>query len=164
MNNLYMVCDKLEMLVDEIVRKPELNWTDVERLDKILDEIKDVETILAMRQGGGQEQEGYSRGHYVRGHYSNGYSGDGYSGNRSYGYSGNYSGNRYSNGMENDGMYMSNGSYGNYSGYRGSNGSYRGYSRDDAMERSKQHIERLMNETQDENVRSALQGALSRLG
>lgn len=160
MNNLYMVCEKLEMLVDEIVRKPELNWTDVERLDKILDEIKDAETIIAMRQGGGQEQEGYSRGHYVRGHYSNGYSGDGYSGNRSYG----YSGNRYSNGMENDGMYMSNGSYGNYSGYGRSNGNYGRYSRDDAQERTRQQLERMMGEAQSDQVREALQGALSRMG
>ena len=160
MNNLYMVCDKLEMLVDEIVRKPELNWTDVERLDKILDEIKDVETILAMRQGGGQEQEGHSRGHYVSGHYSNGYSRDGYSGNRSYG----YSGNRYSNGMENDGMYMSNGSYGNYSGYGRSNGNYGRYSRDDAQERMRQQLERMMGEAQSDQVREALQGALSRMG
>lgn len=158
MNNLYMVCDKLEMLVDEIARKPELNWTDVERLDKILDEIKDIETIMAMRESGGgysgEMNNGYSGEHYVRGHYSRGY-GD-YSGDRSYG----YSGNRYSNGMEHDGMYMSGRSYGDYSGYRDSRGRY---SRDDMMERTKSQIERLMNESQNEEVREALQGALQRL-
>lgn len=161
METLYSLCEKMDRLAKELDSRPELRWSDLGRLDELLDDMKDAETVIAMRNARMMEQEGnYSRGHYVRGHYSNGYSGDGYSGNRSYG----YSGNRYSNGMENDGMYMPNGSYGNYSGYGHSNGNYGRYSRDDAQERMRQQLERMMGEAQSDQVREALQGALSRMG
>lgn len=156
MDMMMEVIQRMEQQLQECLASGQMSAQDLHVIGEIMDVIKDAETVNAMRG----ESGGYSNGHYVRGHYSNGYSRDGYSGNRSYG----YSGNRYSNGMENDGMYMSNGSYGNYSGYRGSNGSYRGYSRDDAQERMRQQLERMMGEAQSDQVREALQGALSRMG
>lgn len=158
MEVLYSIEHKLLELCKEINAKPSLGWSDVEKLNPILDDLEHIVTISTMVEyGGGYSGEmsnGYSGEHYVRGHYSRGY-GD-YSGDRNYG----YSGNRYSNGMEHDGMYMSGRSYGDYSGYRDSRGRY---SRDDMMERTKSQIERLMNESQNEEVREALQGALQRL-
>lgn len=150
MEVLYSIEHKLLELCKEINAKPSLGWSDVERLNPILDDLEHIVTISTMIEyGGGYSGEmsnGYSGKHYVRGHYSRGY--------------GDYSGNRYSNDMKRDGMYMSGRSYGDYSGYR----DYRGrYSRDDMMERTKSQIERLMNESQNEEVREALQGALQRL-
>jgi len=156
MDIMMEVIQRMEQQLQECLASGQMSAQDLHVIGEIMDVIKDAETVNAMRGKSG----GYSNGRYVRGHYSNGYSRDGYSGNRSYG----YSGNRYSNGMENDGMYMSNGSYGNYSGYGRSNGSYRGYSRDDAQERMRQQLERMMGEAQSDQVREALQGALSRMG
>ncbi len=156
MDMMMEVIQRMEQQLQECLASGQMSAQDLHVIGEIMDVIKDAETVNAMRG----ESGGYSNGHYVRGHYSNGYSGDSYSRNRSYG----YSGNRYSNGMENDGMYMSNGSYGNYSGYGRSNGNYGRYSRDDAQERMRQQLERMMGEAQSDQVREALQGALSRMG
>lgn len=156
MDMMMEVIQRMEQQLQECLASGQMSAQDLHVIGEIMDVIKDAETVNAMRG----ESGGYSNGHYVRGHYSNGYSGDSYSRNRSYG----YSGNRYSNGMENDGMYMSNGSYGNYSGYGRSNGNYGRYSRDDAQERMRQQLERMMGEAQSDQVREALQGALFRMG
>lgn len=141
---------------------------DLEILDKILDEIKDAETICAMRESADREY-GYSRGNdgYSRGgQYSRGdYAGD---------YSGRYSYNRYSNGMEHDGM--SNGSYGYYYDDMNSHRRYRSpstgrytsnrpnYSREDMNERMVGQLERMMGETQNEQAKQALADAIERMG
>ena len=157
MNMMMEVIRTMERELQECLSNGNMSMQDVKLIGEVMDIIKDAETVMAMRGSGDGYSNGYSGEHYVRGHYSRGYD-DGYSGNR------------YSNGMEHDGMYSGrsygSGSYGDgYSGQRRnpSNGRYMGYSRDDMMERTKSQIERLMNESQNEQVREALQGALSRL-
>lgn len=50
----------LEKEIDEITAKDEVSPTELERLDKAVDIIKDIETICAMKEYGEEEDYGYS--------------------------------------------------------------------------------------------------------
>lgn len=61
MNTLCKVSDMVEMELEDITRKDRLSMTDVEALYKLVDIMKDVETITAMQE----HDEDYSmRGSY----------------------------------------------------------------------------------------------------
>ena len=160
MDKLKAVKQMLEKLLDEFIEKGDLDAHDVEMLDKVIDEIKDIETICAMRENsyyGEADLDGYSRGRGGRG-YNDGYSGARY-------YDG-YSGNRYTNGMMYDGMYMGEMPRRGYSGAQGGQYSNRmmgGYSRDDSQKRMIGQLERLMDEAQSDHARMAINDAIQRL-
>lgn len=143
----YEIKDMLEKELEQIASKRELTSNNLEVMDKVVDIIKDIETICAMKEA----SDGYSnympmymyddgmsyargRGRYAKrdsmGRYSSegGYSGEeGYS--REGGYSGNYS-NEYSN--------------------------RRGYSRDDNRDHMISELERMEREATDENQRNMI--------
>lgn len=166
MQNYKHTIHVLEELMEQVTNGGNLSKSDLEILGLILDEIKDAETICAMR-----EESEYSNGDsygYSRGRYSGERSyGNGYSGRYS-GYSGEYSGNRYSNGMEHDGMYSGYDDMNSHRRYRNpSNGQFTSrrpnYSRDDADMRIKGQLERMMNETESDYVKNALRDAMERM-
>ena len=154
----------LEELMDEITSSGNVGKQELEVLGMVLDEIKDAETICAMRESS-EYSNGMSYG------YSGGrsYGGGGYSGRYIGDYSGMYSGNRYSNGMEHDGMYSGYDDMNSHRRYRNpSTGRFtsrrpNGYSRDDSNERIMGQLERLMGETDSEQVRTALRDAMERM-
>ncbi len=149
-----MLCDELE----EIAKKKELTTNSLEVLYKGVDILKDISTIKAMEQE--YPEEGYSgnRGYSREGGYSQGYFG------------------RMPYYMYDDGMGMSNqgGSYegGSYARGRGSNakrdsmGRYSSdgrsydYSRDGYSGDTKEELQRLMNNAQNDREREAIRKAL----
>lgn len=50
----------LEEELEQIVRKGDITPTELERVDKAIDIIKDIETICAMKEYGYEDEEGYS--------------------------------------------------------------------------------------------------------
>lgn len=57
----------LEKEIEEITKKNDISPTELERLDKAVDIIKDIETICAMKDYGyDREDEGYSQAYYPR--------------------------------------------------------------------------------------------------
>lgn len=91
MNVLYEIKDKYESELKKIADKKELSPVDLEATYKIVDILKDIETICAMDEYGNDEDDWSGRSSYRRGR--NQYSGYGMSGRRySGGYSNGYSG------------------------------------------------------------------------
>ena len=168
MQNYKHTIHVLEELMEQVTNGGNLSKADLEVLGLILNEIKDAETICAMRESSeysNGDSYGYSRGYYSG---ERSYGGDGYSGRYMDEYSGRYSGNRYSNGMEHDGMYSGYDDMNSHRRYRSpSTGQYTSrrpnYSRDDANMRIKGQLERMMNETESDYVKNALRDAMERM-
>ena len=67
----------LEEEIEKIIRKGDVSPTELERLDKAVDIIKDIETICAMKEYNYQEEEGYTGNYpmYMREGRGNSYEG-----------------------------------------------------------------------------------------
>lgn len=71
MKVLYKLCDKMEDELDQLYKKPELTPTDLDNIYKMVDIVKDIKTVEAMKSA---EEQGWSR-EYAR-EYSRGYEDD----------------------------------------------------------------------------------------
>lgn len=161
----------LEEELEKIVRKGDITPTELERLDKAVDIIKDIETICAMKEYGNQDEEGYSEYYprYMRegrgGSYESSYRRGGNS------RMGNYMRDPYSydDGMSyNDSYARSNRSYEqsrdrsyeqsrDRSYEQSRDGSYRGYSGHVSKEDLKKDLEEMMKKAGSEKERMAIQ-------
>lgn len=125
--------DMLERELEQIADKRELTSNNLEVMDKVVDIIKDIETICAMRE----------------------YSDDGYSGSYPY-----YMYDDGMSGARGRGRYAKRDSMGRYSSDGGYSGRYdrdiRGYSRDDSKEHMISELERMERETTDENQKAMI--------
>ena len=159
----------LEEQVKEITKDGDISVKELECLDKAVDIIKDIETIEAMKQNGYEDEEGsYSMG---RGSYNSSRGNNGY-GNSNYGNS-NYSGHM----MPYDDPYMMHYDRGSYNGSYDDMGSYRRgrsprtgryirmnqYSRDEKKEEMIEKLEDMMNESQNDKDRMAIQKCIEKL-
>lgn len=150
----YEIEDMLEDELKRIGKKGDMNPSDLENMYKMIDIIKDITTIEAMRKA---DEEGYSRdGSY------NSYT-------DSYGYSRNYSNARRGRDGDGDGRYSEDNSYrrgrdsmGRYTSRDG--GSYRegGYS-GHTKEQMVKKLEQMMRDTDDENERENIIRAIEQL-
>ena len=66
MKTLHMICDRIEDELDQIGRKPELTQSDVDNIYKMVDIVKDITTIEAMKKNDNHEwskarEDNYSR-------------------------------------------------------------------------------------------------------
>lgn len=173
MDNMKDLKSMLELQVNQIVAKGDINPQDLEMLDKAVDVIKDIETICAMRKAEENEEKGYSQ---RSGQRQNGYSyavdmamNDG-------GYSQGwfdpaYHGGRY-NYYTNGGTHTDGMSYGErpsrmmYRQGRDSNGRYssrRGYSRDEAKDHMLDTLEDMMDEATTEKERNAIRRCMEKI-
>lgn len=166
MDNMKDLKSMLELQVNQIVAKGDINPQDLEMLDKAVDIIKDIETICAMRKA--EEESGYSQRGYSyaagMGNADGGYSGHWYDP----AYHGGY--NYYTNGgTHTDGM-----SYGKTPsrmmyrqdrdmGGRYSSGSRRGYSRDEAKDHMLDTLEDMMDEATTEKERNAIRRCMEKI-
>lgn len=162
----------LEEELEKIVRKGDITPTELERLDKAVDIIKDIETICAMKEYNYQEdEEGYSGGHpmYMRdgrggsyeGSYRRGGGGGGNSRMGGYMMDPRY----YGDGRSYDGSYNRGGSYmGGYYGdgrsYEQGGGSSRNYSGHATKEDLKKDLQEMMNKAATDKERMAIQQLL----
>jgi len=145
----------LEEELEKIVRKGDITPTELERLDKAVDIIKDIETICAMKEYSYQEdEEGYSE-YYPR------YMRDGRASYENSYRRGNprmdsYMREPYS---YDDGMSYNNNSYarGNRSYGQSMDNSYRGYSGHASKEDLRKDLEEMMKKASSEKERMAIQ-------
>lgn len=162
MDKLKELKSMLEMQVNQITARGDINPQDLEVLDKAVDIIKDIETICAMRKAEEREDMGYSQAGGSRGRSSYSYAmDDGYSQgwfDPAY-HGGPY--NYYTNGgTHTDGMsyarsrQMMNG--GRYS-------SRRGYSRDEAQDHMIRMLESAMDEATTEKEREAIRRCIEKI-
>lgn len=138
----YEIKDMLEKELGQIADKRELTSNNLEIMDKVVDIIKDIETICAMREAG---EEGYSEmmPYYM---YDDGTS--------------------YARGRGRNARRDSMGRYSNESGYSERNGSSygsyekggqrMGYSREDSKDHMISELERMEQNTTDEKQRSMI--------
>lgn len=150
MRVLYDIQDMLEDELKKISKKEDITTMDLDNIYKMVDIVKDVTTVEAMKKA---EQEGYSRD-YAR-DYSRGYSED-YS--NAYG---SYA--RRGRDGDGDGRYSEDGSYrrgrdamGRYT----SRDSYDGYSRhskDEMIEHLKEMMQNARNDEERESYRRAIE-------
>lgn len=157
MRVLYDIQDMLEDELKKISKKEEITTTDLDNIYKMVDIVKDVTTVDAMKKA---EQEGYSRD-YAR-DYSRGYSED-YS--NAYG---SYA--RRGRDGDGDGRYSEEGSYrrgrdamGRYTSrdgsYRGSSyeNGYSGHGKEDMIEQMKEMMRNARNDEERESYRRAIE-------
>ena len=147
MDKLKELKSMLELQVNQIVAKGDINPQDLEMLDKAVDIIKDIETICAMREAG--YSQGGPRGYsYAMGEdgYSRGWFDPAYHEGRNY----------YTNGgTHTDGM-----SYAR----RPSRMMYRsGYSRDEAKDHMLDTLEDMMEEATTEKERNAIRRCMDKI-
>ena len=71
MNILYKLCDKMEDELELLYKKQELTTVDLDNMYKMIDIVKDIKTVEAMKNA---EEQGWSR-EYAR-EYSRGYEDD----------------------------------------------------------------------------------------
>lgn len=143
MKALHELKSMLEKEIGKITAKNDITAADVEVAYKVVDIIKDIDTIKAMEEYGDDEEyseRGYSRrGRSMRGSYE---MDDGWSGRR---------------GRDaRTGRYVSryNGSY---------RGSYRGYSRDDAKDEMMDKLEEAMESATTEHERMLIRKCMEKL-
>ncbi len=155
MKVLYDIQDMLEDELKAMSKKEEISSTDLDNIYKMVDVVKDITTVEAMKKA---EQEGYSRD-YAR-DYSRGYSEDYANAYGSYrnSYENSYDGRRGRDG-DSDGRYSEDSSYrrgrdsmGRYTSRDG------GYSRHDgAIERMEEMMRNARNDDEREAYRKAIE-------
>ena len=152
MKVLFDIKDMLEDELKKISKKEDITAMDLENIYKMVDIVKDISTVDAMKKA---EEQGYSRD-YAR-DYSRGYSED-YA--NAYGSYNSYDGRRGRDG-DSDGRYSEDGSYrrgrdamGRYTSRDGSyrDGSYDGYSRH-SKEEMAEHLKEMMRNARTEEER-----------
>lgn len=165
MKVLFEIQDMLEDELKKISKKDDITSMDLENIYKMVDIVKDVTTIDAMKKA---EQEGYSQDY--RGSYDGSYDGSYNSyGRGSYN---SYDGRRGRDG-DSDGRYSEDGSYrrgggrGGYSregSYRGSSydGSYEGNSRH-GKEQMIEHLTEMMRNARSEDERESYRRAIEQM-
>ena len=131
----YDIKDMLEKELEQIANKRELTSNNLEVMDKVVDIIKDIETICAMREAGDDYSHFYP--YYM---YDDGMDGTSNARGR--------------------GRYAKRDSMGRYSSEDGYSGRYdrgmRGYSRDDSKEHMVNELERMERETSDEGQKNMI--------
>lgn len=142
MKALYDLKEMLCKEIEKVTVKNDITPAEIEAIYKVVDIIKDIDTISAMEEY--SEDDGYSQ---------RGYSNRGYSRRGSYGYS---EDNSYRRGRDSRGRYTSRdgGSY---------RGSYRGYSRADAREDMMSRLEEAMESASSEHERQAIMRCMEKL-
>lgn len=159
MKVLFDIQDMLEDELKMISKKDDITAMDLENIYKMVDIVKDVTTIDAMRKA---EQEGYSRD-YAR-DYSRGYSDD-YA--NAYGSYNSYDGRRGRDG-DSDGRYSEDNSYrrgrdsmGRYtsrdSSYRGSYDGYSGHGKEEMIANLKEMMRDARTEDERESYRKTIE-------
>lgn len=159
MKVLFDIQDMLEDELKKISKKDDITAMDLENIYKMVDIVKDVTTIDAMRKA---EQEGYSRD-YAR-DYSRGYSDD-YA--NAYGSYNSYDGRRGRDG-DSDGRYSEDNSYrrgrdsmGRYtsrdSSYRGSYDGYSGHGKEEMIANLKEMMRDARTEDERESYRKTIE-------
>lgn len=139
----YDIKDMLEKELEQIADKRELTSNNLEIMDKMVDIIKDIETICAMKEA---SEEGYSEmmPYYM---YDDGMDGTSYARGRGR-YAKRDSMGRYSS----ESGYSNRGSYDSYA--RG--GRMGGYSREDSREHMVSELDRMEREATDEQQRNMI--------
>lgn len=135
----YEIKDMLEKELEQIASKRELTSNNLEVMDKVVDIIKDIETICAMREA--SEDGGYSN--YMPMYMYD----DGMSYARGRG--------RYAK-RDSMGRYSTEDGYSNANEYSGNYSNRRGYSRDDSRDHMVSELERMEREATDENQRNMI--------
>lgn len=135
----YEIKDMLEKELEQIADKRELTSNSLDVMDKVVDIIKDIETICAMREAG---EEGYSS-YYPHYMYDDGMDGQSYARGR-----GRYA-KRDSMGRYSSENYSNGNSYDNY-------GRMRGYSRDDSRDHMVGELERMEREATSESEKNMI--------
>lgn len=162
MKVLFDIQDMLEDELKKISKKEDITAMDLENIYKMVDIVKDISTVDAMKKA---EEQGYSRD-YAR-DYSRGYSED-YA--NAYGSYNSYDGRRGRDG-DGDGRYSEDGSYrrgrdamGRYTSRDGSyrGGSYDGYSRH-SKEEMTEHLKEMMRNARSEEERESYRKAIEQL-
>ena len=157
MKVLYDIQEMLEDELKKISKKDEITSMDLENIYKMVDIVKDVSTVDAMKRA---EREGYSRD-YAR-DYSRGYSED-YA--NAYGSYNSYDGRRGRDG-DSDGRYSEESSYRNgrgYSrGYVGRNSYDGGYS-GDSKEQMIEYLQEMARNARTESERESYHKAVEQL-
>jgi len=148
MDKLKDLKSMLELQVNQIVAKGDINPQDLEMLDKAVDIIKDIETICAMREAGYSQTNPYARNGYSyamdEDGYSQGWFDPVYHEGRNYHTNG---------GTHTDGMsYMQR-----PMNYR------RGYSRDEAKDHMLDTLEDMMEEATTEKERNAIRRCMEKI-
>ncbi len=159
MKVLYDIQDMLEDELKKIAKKEEISTNDLDNIYKMVDIVKDVTTVEAMKSGG-YSQESSRRsydGSYGRGGSYNSYEG-------SYGrgsYDGSYDGSYGRRGRDGDGdgRYSEEGSYRNSRGsYEGSyRGGYSGHDKEQMVEHLQEMMRNARNEEEKESYRRAIE-------
>lgn len=158
MKVLWDIQDMLEDELKSISKKDEISSMDLDNIYKMVDIVKDITTVDAMKKA---EQEGYSRD-YAR-DYSRGYSED-YA--NAYGsYRGSYDGSYARRGRDGDG----DGRYSEDSSYRrgrdamgrytSRDDGYSGHSKDEMI----QHLEEMMRNARNEDERESYRRAIEQM-
>lgn len=162
MKVLYDIQDMLEDELKKISKKEDITAMDLENIYKMVDIVKDISTVDAMKKA---EEQGYSRD-YAR-DYSRGYSED-YA--NAYGSYNSYDGRRGRDG-DSDGRYSEDGSYrrgrdamGRYTSRDGSyrDSSYDGYSKH-SKEEMAEHLKEMMRNARTEEEREAYRKTIEQL-
>lgn len=160
MKVLFDIKDMLEDELKKISKKEDITAMDLENIYKMVDIVKDISTVDAMKKA---EEQGYSRD-YAR-DYSRGYSED-YS--NAYGSYRSYDGRRGRDG-DGDGRYSEDGSYrrgrdamGRYTSrdgsYRGSyEGGYSGHDKEEIIDRLKEMMRNARSEEERESYRKTIE-------
>lgn len=143
MRVLWDIQDMLEDELKQISKKEEISSSDLDNIYKMVDVVKDITTVDAMKKA---EQEGYSRD-YAR-DYSRGYSED---------YANAY-GSYARRGRDGDG----DGRYSEDSSYRRGRGSYDGYSRH-GKEEMITHLEEMMRNARNDEERESYRRAIEQM-
>lgn len=140
----YDIKDMLEKELEQIADKRELTSNNLEIMDKMVDIIKDIETICAMKEA---SEEGYSEmmPYYM---YDDGMDGTSYARGRG----------RYAK-RDSIGRYSSESGYSNRGGSYDSyarGGRMSGYSREDSRDHMVSELDRMEREAQDEQQRNMI--------
>jgi hypothetical protein len=156
MKVLYDIQDMLEDELKAMSKKEEISSTDLDNIYKMVDVVKDITTVEAMKKA---EQEGYSRD-YAR-DYSRGYSEDYANAYGSYrnSYENSYDGRR---GRDGD----SDGRYSEDSSYRRGRDSMGRYTRDGGYSRHDgaiEHMEEMMRNARNDEEREAYRKAIEQM-
>lgn len=138
MKALEQLKELLEEEIKKVAKKGDITPAEVEAMYKVVDIIKDIDTIEAMEEYGEDDEEEYS---------NRGYSRRGYSSRRSY----MDGGGSYRRGRGMNGRYVSR------------DRSYRGYSMEESRDAMMAKLEEAMNEATTEHERQAIMACMDKI-